>query len=285
MSRLWLSLCKEGESRIKSPVLYFKSLTQKRDGEWPDDGVNIIGIRDPVINQPKKNTDVFLVIVKNKIMGYFIGSTEPGVKKWVSKKYKTSSDKLGGVAHLQIGDYEYYVMPPKTDFAPGKKGYLSAKKKVPVDRDKNKDGVIQNKDEIFYLEDFYGSPHEDIFNDMADGIYIHFGGSILLYNNNVGGWSWGCQTITGNRYYDENMAEYQYWLPKWKDDKTQQGAYVKFIEIVKNGSQGGKKIFYHLFSKDSIEEKYFDVKNWQTVLSSKQIEANKNDKEVVYDVN
>ncbi|MDY6970094.1 MAG: hypothetical protein SVR08_15755 [Spirochaetota bacterium] len=241
-------------------IKYFKLLTTERKGEWSDDGVNIVGIRDDsLLSLPKeqKHNDIFIVIVQNKIKGYFIGSTEPGVSSY------QGSRKNRGVAHLRVDDYIFKFVNGTKGVR--KHGYLATiKKYVKVDRDRDESGGISKNPYLIAFEEYYDAGG-DLHNVDAEFIHFHFGGS-TTWDIGVSNFSHGCQVIAGDRWFYTAYQRTDY----HNIDKHYHGAYIDFIREIKSGiAISENKIYYHLFNSEKINENIFNFRKWKVDLIKK----------------
>gem|GEM_PF-2254259 len=213
----------------QSEAKYFKAKVLDRGGKWDDKGVNVVGVRDsstPAKTDQQKANDLFVVINNNQVQGYFRGTTEPGVESWTDSSGNTSGE-LGGVAHLNPGDYTYKFMAPISNEARSH-GYFNSVGALPVTRDFNENGKISS-----FEKKFFQSTSLDIqFHWMGRGSFIN-------------GYSHGCQGVKGKFYLNGNGVR-----NSASDAAPQLGAYDVFVQQA--GARGIMN--YHLFEVGDINQ-------------------------------
>ncbi|HOU83208.1 MAG TPA: hypothetical protein PK158_00010 [Spirochaetota bacterium] len=231
------------DSMVPKDVAYFRKKVLSRGGKWSDNGVNVVAIRDssaPAKIRQQKADDLFVVFDRNKVQGYFRGTTEPGVERWTDENGKTS-EQIGGVAHLVPGDYTYKKEAPLSGNAARSKGYFNSVGSVPVWRDKNKDGKIDSEEKAISEK----AKHSSI------DIQQHWMGDLP----NIEGYSQGCQGIKGRSYMGPRGNIVNIEVSKnIFGNYNRLGAYEAYIQQA--GSKGTME--YHLFDKSDIDQKKFN---------------------------
>ncbi|MES0492162.1 MAG: RHS repeat-associated core domain-containing protein, partial [Leptospirales bacterium] len=223
---------KKGKNPIaQNDVQELKDYATEKGMTWNDNGVMIIGLQND--NQESNKTthnDIFILVVNNKIVGVFAGSTTPGKNSdtWVGDK---------GVGRILLGEYKFkYQTKEARDKLRADSYDVSDKHNdvlQPVGykayglRDENKNGFIDTEEKFFVSK--------------ITGVLFHSGG---LANKKVGRMSLSCQVIARDVAYIPGTYSYTGTtgtLKKYKNtlynttNRNRQGAYNFFINSVKKG--------------------------------------------------
>ncbi|MEQ1871902.1 MAG: peptidoglycan-binding protein [Vicinamibacterales bacterium] len=225
-------------NRMLEKVNAFNGRTDTRkvaDWDFAPGSMHLIGIRRHQFEQ--RSDDVLLLLIKGLVFK-FQGSTEPGS----SEKDPKTNMPLDPPFLVQ-GQHHYH-------FGWHKKTYLALR---PVSLAVGA-GVLVVRSKDLRLEE------ADLDRELQtnDTINIHWGGRGM---NAVGGWSHGCQVISGSVYIDDrdqfrNCSAYAANLP---DEPTRvvgrtRGAYNVLLDLVTAlGSDLGTTVKYMLLDESDLD--------------------------------
>ncbi len=242
--------------------------------EFDDNKINVIGIRKGglrYIAGINVFNDIYVVVLKKKVLGIFYGSVDPGTVLNREKvavghsimepgQYKNFvraiDEKAAGKPYAKFGGALYLKQELAINTTTNKNEYARSK------FDANKNGMENDPDDI----DVFWNPQKGYTNkDDPKRIYgdpgclIHFGGPGYKSSNNkwttvdaVGNYSWGCQVICGSHYLKpdgmldiKKVQEVDHW------NKGKPGAYSDFVSIWKNNNED---VVYTLIKENDIKE-------------------------------
>ena len=223
-------------SRMLQMVNAFTGATDTRkvaDWDFSPQGIHLIGIRRHQLQQ--RSDDVLVLLIKGLVFK-FQGSTEPG---------SSDNDAAGkplDPPFLVHGQHHYH-------FGWHRKSYLALR---PLTLGRN-GGVLVVRSRDFVLDD------ADLARGVApnDTINVHWGGRGV---NAVGGWSHGCQVISGSVYIDDNeqLNDCSAYAANLPDEPTKlvgktRGAYNVLLDLVNAlGSDLGSTVKYMLLDESDL---------------------------------
>lgn len=180
---------------------WYKRILESQGFKWREGAnqVNAIGLRaydrDSGLNKNAfgKWNDTLTFIWKSADgewnLREFAGTTEPGFKSHYDTP-DANGDGAGDVAHALPGQYPYQIGTHRGVYGAG-----VPELNVPVARDTNHDGVIQNKEEKASVAR----------GDVGYGINLHWGSG--TEGVDVGGYSLGCQvTVLSNDAFHDQVT-------------------------------------------------------------------------------
>lgn len=254
-------------ARSRSPAMgndlvrLFQDYALRHGYTWDESGANIVGIRqrDPAIFGRTPYNDTYLLIKRNRLLGIFFGSTEPGVRSY------PGSEKYSGVAEIIPKQYIYSFRHINGQ------SILHPLGKMEAPRDINADGRINLR--------------ESKKMTPATGIWFHYGGEdrtamhfdlmerrirLGVVNKMVDNTSLGCQIILGNYYFDALRKQYTAFPSReigpnsrFRGQDRTEGAFSRFMEPLRDE----ERINYILINAENISQ------HWRSVLHRHRLRA------------
>ncbi len=225
-------------NRMLQKVNAFSGRTDTRKvAEWDfaaAGNIHLIGIRRRQFQQ--KSDDVLVLLIKGLVFK-FQGSTEPG-----SSATDESTGKALDPPFLVQGQHHYH-------FGWHRKSYLALR---PVSLGS---GVLVVRSKDFVLDE------ADLDRPLEANptINVHWGGRGF---NAVGGWSHGCQVISGSVYIDDQnqLRDCSAYAASLPDEPTKvvgktRGAYNQLLDLVTAlGSDLGTTVKYMLLDEPDLDQ-------------------------------